>query len=551
MLSRRERKARHLAAAEHLRRAFANDGEEVAEAISAHLLDAYRAAQDDPDSEQLRVEALAALRRAGQRAATVGAPDAGERAYLTAIELADDEQRPELQELAGEMALRAARPGPGLEFFDRAVAAHEAAGREREAARLARSIGVALRSLGRLEEASERMRHALDVLERYSPDSDAVVASVTGELGTSFTFAGRYDEAQALLERSMSLAEALELHDVVAQGMVRKSALYTNIGRFAEAQALIEGAVVVGERYGLTFESCRAQSNRGDLMLKRDLPGAVEASESALVTSRRIGDRRNEITCAANLMLALIYAGRWEDARTLGAQISAYDEDDSVVQAEPIHHMRLGVLGALQGDLDLARRSADIVNPLRQSEDTELRGMAAGAVGRVALAEGHPEQTLEAVSGVIREAVAVGDTSGETIRQCWPDAVDAALGIGDAAAVDELVALLGPQRPGLLPPLMRAELARARGLVSALRGEAEAEVFLRAALDAVVALGYPYWLARSRADLAGWLMVHDRAAEATELLDDAIAAFRQLGAAPALAAAEALRAETPAAVSVA
>ena len=44
MLSRQERKPRHLAAAEHLRRVFPNDGEEVAEVIAAHHLDAYRAA---------------------------------------------------------------------------------------------------------------------------------------------------------------------------------------------------------------------------------------------------------------------------------------------------------------------------------------------------------------------------------------------------------------------------------------------------------------------------------------------------------------------------
>ena len=44
MLSKRERKPRHLAAAEHLRAAFPNEGEDVAEVIAAHYLDAYDAA---------------------------------------------------------------------------------------------------------------------------------------------------------------------------------------------------------------------------------------------------------------------------------------------------------------------------------------------------------------------------------------------------------------------------------------------------------------------------------------------------------------------------
>ncbi len=74
LLSRQERKLRHLAAAEHLRGAFPNDGEEVAEVIATHCLDAYRAAGEDQDSAELRGRAVAALRRAAQRAATVGRP---------------------------------------------------------------------------------------------------------------------------------------------------------------------------------------------------------------------------------------------------------------------------------------------------------------------------------------------------------------------------------------------------------------------------------------------------------------------------------------------
>ena len=57
MLTRAERKARHLRTAEHLRSAFPDEGAEVAEVIAAHLYDAYKAAGDDPDADELRVEA--------------------------------------------------------------------------------------------------------------------------------------------------------------------------------------------------------------------------------------------------------------------------------------------------------------------------------------------------------------------------------------------------------------------------------------------------------------------------------------------------------------
>ena len=88
-LTRAERKARHLRTAEHLRTAFPDEGAEVAEVIAAHLYDAYLAARDDPDADELRVRAerrVCAGRRAGRvcrrpRGGRVRLP-AGRRAEL-------------------------------------------------------------------------------------------------------------------------------------------------------------------------------------------------------------------------------------------------------------------------------------------------------------------------------------------------------------------------------------------------------------------------------------------------------------------------------------
>ena len=59
MLTRAERKARHLRTAEHLQAAFPDEGAEVAEAIASHLYDALRAAGEDPDAESSRPERVA------------------------------------------------------------------------------------------------------------------------------------------------------------------------------------------------------------------------------------------------------------------------------------------------------------------------------------------------------------------------------------------------------------------------------------------------------------------------------------------------------------
>jgi class 3 adenylate cyclase len=73
-LSRRDRKTRHLKVAVHLRQAFPGDGEEVADVIARHYLDALNVIPGDPDTTQIRGQAIAALIRAAGRAERTGAP---------------------------------------------------------------------------------------------------------------------------------------------------------------------------------------------------------------------------------------------------------------------------------------------------------------------------------------------------------------------------------------------------------------------------------------------------------------------------------------------
>ena len=80
-LSRRDRKARHLKVAAHLRATFAGDGEEVADVIARHYLDALDAVPADPDAAEIREQAIGALIRAGDRAERTGAPAIATTSY--------------------------------------------------------------------------------------------------------------------------------------------------------------------------------------------------------------------------------------------------------------------------------------------------------------------------------------------------------------------------------------------------------------------------------------------------------------------------------------
>ncbi len=71
-LSRRDRKAKHVAAARYLAEDAGIDPDEIAEVIATHLLDAHRVQPDDADADQVRAEAREWVTRAGERAAAGG-----------------------------------------------------------------------------------------------------------------------------------------------------------------------------------------------------------------------------------------------------------------------------------------------------------------------------------------------------------------------------------------------------------------------------------------------------------------------------------------------
>jgi class 3 adenylate cyclase/tetratricopeptide (TPR) repeat protein len=529
MLSRHERKPRHLAIAAHLRNAFPNDGEEIAEVIAAHYLDAYRAGQGDPDAEELRAQAFDALRRAARRAQAVGAPEAAERAYRSALELAGGEQeRTALMESAAEAALQGARYEAALELVEGAVAAHEAAGREREAARLARLMGLALGRLGRNALAIERMQSALEVLGDEELDPD--VAALNAELGLTLAFAGEPSAAVAPVESALRAAAALDVPGVLCDALTARGILCSYEGRLEEALVLLEGTINIARRHGLTRARMRGELNSGDACLRCGLPEAVSRSEAALALARQLGDPGYESVAAGNLMLAHLLHGRWTEVERLGREL-LHGEGSQQGDRDFIHN-RLATLHALRGETEEARAAVARMTDWRDSDTVEAFGLYTAVV---ALAEGRSPRALERLSEATRRTLATEGPSGEAFRAAWPQAVETAIALGRVDEVEALLELLDDQPRGHVGPYLAAQVRRGRGLLAHARGDlSAAEGELTAAIDGFTALSYPYWRAVAQTDLAACLVAEGRGDEAGPLLREATATLEGLGAAPAL-----------------
>ena len=525
-ISKRERRPRHLAAAEHLSSALPGDGDEVAEMVAMHLLGAYRVAPD----EQLRRRTLTALRAASRRAAAVGAPDAAERALRAAIDLADESERAELIGSAGDMAELAGRHETALSLYEEAREALVAAGRPDEAERLEGPISLALGRLGRQEESIARMRALTDSLAAERIDAEGAV--LLCELGRSLLFAGHSDEAGEVIERALTAAEALEMPELTCRLLNLKGGRATDLCRYEEARALYNGAIEIGEQFRLPVRAS-AHGNAADLSVKRDMPDAIRQCEAALATGRQLGNRAVESIGIGNLMMARLLAGDWDEVERIGAEaLAGLDPDRS--GAEDIHFY-LGLLAARRGRHEEASSRLARVAAWKSGDDVEARQLYVGLDGLIALGKGDQRRALELLGDATRQGFRAQGPSSDGARLAWFDSIVAALELDRSREAGEMVELLESQPAGLVPPLLRAALEHARALLGARSGEAGVEQHFRAALAGFEKLGYPYWLARAQADFGAWLAEQGRTEEAESLRGRAEIARLELGVAPGTA----------------
>ena len=149
--------------ATHLRAVNRADGDEVAEVISRHYLDALAAVPDAADVPQIRAHAIDMLVRAAERSLRAGAPRAAASSYVSAAQQTElsvgaldndaDRTAARLWELAARAASTAFDLEGSLAYAHHASELYAADGQPRAAARVQALAGDALRRSGRHVEA--------------------------------------------------------------------------------------------------------------------------------------------------------------------------------------------------------------------------------------------------------------------------------------------------------------------------------------------------------------------------------------------------------------
>jgi class 3 adenylate cyclase/tetratricopeptide (TPR) repeat protein len=489
-LSRRDRKARHLAVAAYLRAAFPGDGEEVTEVIARHYLDALNAIPDDPDAAEIRARAVASLTRAAERAERTGALAQAAASFAAAAELSPPEAVAVLWERAAQAALADASYPVAVEYSEHARGHYLRDGQDRAAARLQALAGRALSVWGHHAEARELLGAAVDVL-RERPDTDTV--SALTRLATVEVFVGSPD-ADRLSAESLTLGQALGAGPgLLAELLVTRGLYHLLAERRPQAISYFRESARLAAQAGDNSSEGRALLNLADALMPSDPAAAADAARTAAGHLRRTGQRRLVAAAIMNVAESLVQTGDWDAAE---AEITQAMDSDVVADMEDVICDR-GWLAALRGDAGTAEAMRAALQNYRSSEDPQDQSLTGLLEAFTAAARRQPADALRHARAILALAEAIGISSVAS-RWAWPLAARCAYELGDTAAVRELLDQLDSYQSGYLAPMLRAE----RDLVRARLAPAS----FTAAIASLRELSTPYHLAHGLLDHAGYLL---------------------------------------------
>jgi predicted ATPase/class 3 adenylate cyclase len=539
-MSKRERKARHLAAASYLRSAA--DEDEIVEVVASHLLDAYRAAPDDEDSGAIRTDALETLRKASERAASLGANEEAQRYAERAIELAEDElSAAALHERAGMMAVGHLDVEAGIEHFREAISLFRSNGATHPAARVSARLGEAEWAQGRGVDALELMESSYRVLADEEPDAD--LAQLAAQLGRFSFFNGDTGRAMERIERALEIAEALDLAETLAEALNTKSLILNTFGRANEAMGLLRHALSIALEQDKPSAALRAFNNLVDLSDYTDrYAEADRLVVEGLALARRVGSRFWESSFLGHCYPKFAL-GRWDELVDSLAEVPP----DEFARARNGFTQGYVAFGAAvevhRGDLEGASSRLERFAELQTSADVQEVTEHAVGSARLRLGEGDPKEALRlAEIGMAgSEALSI---SHSCVKESFVTALEAALALEDPGRIDEILDKVRSDPLGRRTPFLQAHASRIEAR-SPDRPDEEAERLFTSSIDRFRGIGFPFWMAVALLEYGEWLGARGRGPDAAPILLEAQSVFEGLQAQPWLDRAERVNTASP------
>lgn len=185
------------------------------------------------------------------------------------------------------------------------------------------NASMALLGLGRIDDAHERARAALDMLERLGIHDDAAVVDALSTVGLTLRVRGAYEEALAYIEQAVALARRIDLGGADVAALLKENAMaLITLNRLTQAVARSEEALALVQKH-----------------YAPDSPQAVPAAIGVAQALTAIGRYSEALTRLneAEAMAGLTVAGRTEILLAQALCLAQLDRFNAALQKLEAH----------------------------------------------------------------------------------------------------------------------------------------------------------------------------------------------------------------------
>jgi class 3 adenylate cyclase/tetratricopeptide (TPR) repeat protein len=348
-IPRRQRIAKHVAAAEWIEQMAGERATDHAELLAYHYeqaLDLARATASDTD--RLVEPAARAFALAGDRAVSLDVNRAAAN-YVRAARLYPEDhlQRAELLLKAAEA--RSGSPTDGVLWAEEAVAIFRAAGEEvREGAAL-----VALASVvwvhGDTARSSELEREALEKLQRHPPGEELL--NVYARIGGSLAIAGRSHEALEAIDRALQLADELRSESYRPRLYQSRGIARADLGDLEGVEDIRKG-IELAREVGDVFAEGVGYTNLASNLLPTSPTDALAAWNEGIEFAVKRGITGNRYWQLAESTWALFDLGRWDELIERASTVVAWSDGGGLMYAAAIAASQHALVLVHRGQLD-------------------------------------------------------------------------------------------------------------------------------------------------------------------------------------------------------
>jgi len=355
MLARRDRSAKHLAAARHFEGLH---DDELTAVVAAQYASALRAAPDADDTGALVERASAWLTRAGDRARSLGSPEEALDLYDQALAVTPPgAAHAALLRSAGDVAADSTDSERAKGLLGDAIAEYRDVGDHEGALGATAGLAEVLSQQRRYTEAVELAQAAIDSLD---DDEDALRLPFATTIATCLAQGTDLAASLEWAEVALTLAERLGDYAALARALGIRSLALFNLGRHREAVMLARGMAALASEAGALREQGVALMGVGLYSLPDDPRESIRASRASAELARRSGHRQMENTNLLNAAETGVTLGDWDDARRSLDELASRELRDAA-WAEQLRAM----LEAMTGQ---SRSASERIEAVRELE---------------------------------------------------------------------------------------------------------------------------------------------------------------------------------------